>query len=278
MRYHVREWGDSTAPRLFMLHGWNDVSASFQFIVDELESDWHILAPDWRGFGLTQWNDSGIYWCPDYLADLEVLLRHYSPNEPARLLGHSLGSSIALIYAGVRPDRVKRVAALDAFSLPDVPHNKAPDKIAAWLDDCAREMLPRSYPDFDSLSHRMRQINPELRKDRADWLARQISWQREDGRVYLLHDPGHRRTIPYQLRLADSEACLKRITAQVLLLEPGNASLRHHLGATDAQQQSAKACVRNLRCERVERSGHNMHHDRPEIVAGLSEAFFLEPA
>src|SRR6187401_442452 len=69
LRYHVRTWGDARAPKMFMLHGWMDVSASFQFVVDELRHDWHVIAPDWRGFGLSEWSREG-YWFPDYIADL----------------------------------------------------------------------------------------------------------------------------------------------------------------------------------------------------------------
>src|SRR5690606_19020317 len=79
LRYHVRHWGDESAPMLVMLHGWMDVSASFQFVVDALQQDWHVIAPDWRGFGLTSYSSAGTYWYPDYLADLDAILRHYSP-------------------------------------------------------------------------------------------------------------------------------------------------------------------------------------------------------
>lgn len=108
-RYHLRIWGEDDAPTLVVLHGWGDVSASFQFVVDELPGNWRVVAPDWRGFGLTQWND-GPYWFPDYLADLDALLEHYSPNEPARIVGHSMGAIVASLYAGVRPERIARLA------------------------------------------------------------------------------------------------------------------------------------------------------------------------
>ncbi len=54
LRYHCRTWGDPAHPKLFLLHGWMDVSASFQFFVDALRGDWHAIAPDWRGYGLTR--------------------------------------------------------------------------------------------------------------------------------------------------------------------------------------------------------------------------------
>ncbi|MEO7760887.1 MAG: alpha/beta fold hydrolase, partial [Casimicrobiaceae bacterium] len=72
LRYHIRSWGDPAAPKLFMLHGWMDVSASFQFLVDALQKDWHVLAPDWRGYGLTEWPQDG-YWFQDYVGDLDAL-------------------------------------------------------------------------------------------------------------------------------------------------------------------------------------------------------------
>src|SRR5690606_37160511 len=74
LRYHVRRWGRPDAPALLMLHGWMDASASFQFLVDALEGDWQVYAPDWRGFGETAWSDAPSYWFPDYLADLDRLL------------------------------------------------------------------------------------------------------------------------------------------------------------------------------------------------------------
>src|SRR5690349_21173648 len=109
LRYHVRAWGEEGAPVLFMLHGWMDVSASFQFVVDALRGDWRVLAPDWRGYGLTDWTHADSYWYPDYLGDLEALLAHFQPREPATLVAHSMGGNVACIYAGTRPQRVRRL-------------------------------------------------------------------------------------------------------------------------------------------------------------------------
>ena len=96
IRLCVRHWGDADAPKLFMIHGWMDISASFQFVVDALTRDWHVIAPDMRGFGHSAWAQGG-YWFPDYLADLEALLDHYSPDAPVRLLGHSLGGNVTSV-------------------------------------------------------------------------------------------------------------------------------------------------------------------------------------
>ena len=120
LRYHVRTWGDTADPKLVLLHGWMDVSASFQFLVDALRRDWYVIAPDWRGFGLSEWAPDG-YWFPDYVADLDVLLRQLSPKAPVNLVGHSLGGNVAALYAGIRPARVARLVNLEGFGLPPSP-------------------------------------------------------------------------------------------------------------------------------------------------------------
>ena len=58
--YHVQEWGNaqSQLPPLVLAHGWMDVAASWQFMVDSFSPHFfeqrRILAADWRGYGLTQ--------------------------------------------------------------------------------------------------------------------------------------------------------------------------------------------------------------------------------
>ena len=111
LRYHVRHWGSADAPKLFLLHGWMDVSASFQFMVDCMEKDWHVIAPDWRGFGLTERSGADTYWFADYIGDLEAIVDHYSPDEAIRLVGHSMGANVSTSYAGVRPQRIGHFTA-----------------------------------------------------------------------------------------------------------------------------------------------------------------------
>ena len=102
--YVINEWGDATAPLIVYLHGWADTGSCFQFVADELASDWFVVAPDWRGFGRTS-SRSEAYWFPDYLADLDVILDEYSGGQPARLVGHSMGANVGSLYAGTMPEK-----------------------------------------------------------------------------------------------------------------------------------------------------------------------------
>ena len=117
---HVLQWGEPVPgqPPLVMMHGWMDVEASFQFVVDALQQERHVIAADWRGYGLTESSKTDNYWFADYLADLDFLLDHYSPDHPVDLLGHSMGGNVVMLYAGVRPGRIRRLINLEGFGMP----------------------------------------------------------------------------------------------------------------------------------------------------------------
>ena len=140
--YHVREWGDPAQPLVVMLHGWGDCSASFQFTVDAMSSNWHVIAPDWRGFGLSHFR-TDTYWFPDYVADLHALLSIYTPDAQANLLGHSMGANAAGLYAGVFPERVRAFINVEGFGLADSDPAAAPDNYRRWIE---RQVAARSNP------------------------------------------------------------------------------------------------------------------------------------
>ncbi len=162
LRYHIRAWGPADAPPAMLLHGWMDVSASFQFLADAMRSEWRLYAPDWRGFGLTEWTTAGSYWFPDYLADLDALLAHLSPHAPVALVGHSMGGNVACLYAGVRPERVAKLANLEGFGLTSVQAEEVPPRYARWLDELREEPRFLDYESFAALAQRLQTQNPRL--------------------------------------------------------------------------------------------------------------------
>jgi pimeloyl-ACP methyl ester carboxylesterase len=167
---HLREWGAHDAPRLFLLHGWMDVSASFAFMVDELQRDWHVIAPDWRGFGLSSWAAHG-YEFPDYFADLDALLERLSPDEPARVVGHSMGGNVLMAYSGLRPDRLSRIVSLEGFGGHRYDARRAPAHFVRWLDQQRKPASFRPYASLDDVARRLRKNNPRLTAARAAFLA-----------------------------------------------------------------------------------------------------------
>jgi pimeloyl-ACP methyl ester carboxylesterase len=272
-RVHVRIWGEANAPKLFMLHGWGDVSATFQFVVDALKQEWQVIAPDWRGFGLSQWND-GPYWYPEYLVDLEAILDHYSPNQPVQALGHSLGGNVLCIYAGVRPQRFKRIASLEGFGLPETGPDDAPQHYADWLDEVRGETRFRDYADYDELAARLQKDNARLTPERASYMARHLGQQGTDGRIMMAIDPAQRWRSPFRYRLDEAKACWKAVTAPILWVAARDSFVMKRFDGHEEEYAGRKACFHDLREVVLSDCGHNMHHEYPEKVAALIEEFF----
>lgn len=147
-----------------LLHGWMDAGAGFQFLVDALPTDWEVVAPDWRGFGKSEWA-SGTYYFPEYLADLDALLAHLSPAAPVWLVGHSMGGNVASLYAGIRPERVARLVSLEGLGLQPASPSAAPAHYRAWLAEQHDRRAPRTYADWASLIERLRRGNPASRRN-----------------------------------------------------------------------------------------------------------------
>ena len=280
LNYHVRTWGDEHHPKLFFLHGWMDVSASFQFLVDQLKGDWHIIAPDWRGYGesdsaagsaLNPASSPDTYWFPDYMADLDALLDHFSPLEPVNLVAHSMGGNIACLYAGVRPHRVAGLVNLEGYGMPDTQPDQAPRRYAKWMDEIKVGVSLRPYASIDKVIERLIKNNPRLPEDKARWLAGYWSKPVADGYA-LRADPAHKVSYPILYRVEEVLACWRLITAPVLLIESDAVDSFHQFTRNPAYRVRFEAFA-NFQAVTVPNAGHMLHHDQPKVVADLVESF-----
>jgi pimeloyl-ACP methyl ester carboxylesterase len=276
LRYHVRSWGPAAGRPVVFLHGWMDASASFQFVVDALARDWRILAPDWRGEGLTAWVASGTYNYPDYIADLDGLLEALHPGEPADIVGHSRGGNIASLYAGIRPERVRRVVNIEGFGLRARGADEAPAHYAHWLDQLRASPQARSYAGFAELAGQIRRHNPRLSAAQADFLSRHWGAERPDGQVTLRADPRLSRPTSLFFRLDEMLACWRQVAAPVLWIEATESTnrQRHHISGDD--YAARRAALSAARVELVPDAGHMVHLEQPEKLARLIEAFLDE--
>jgi pimeloyl-ACP methyl ester carboxylesterase len=275
---HVRHWGRAGAPKIFMLHGWMDVAASFQFVVDCLRGDWHVIAPDWRGFGLTERSGADTYWFPDYLADLEVILDHYAPGEAVNLLGHSMGGNIAGLYAGVRPARIGKLINLEGFGLSATKAGQAPGRFARWLDELKEPPTMRGYASLAEVAARLQKTNPRLPAARAAFLAGHWSAPDEAGQWQILGDPAHKMTGPLLYRVDEVLACWKQITAPVLWVEAEHTNMWLWMGPKEqarAEVDRRMSHLANVTPRMLPDAGHMLHHDQPELLARMIEEFLV---
>jgi pimeloyl-ACP methyl ester carboxylesterase len=280
LRHHVLQWGDTALatperPPLVMLHGWMDVAASFQFVVDELPTDRRVLALDWRGFGLSEAPDADCYWFPDYLGDLEAALDALSPGQPVDLLGHSMGANVAMIYAGVRPGRIRRLVNLEGFGMPETRPQDAPKRYAQWLDELKQPAQLRPYDSLAAVAERLRKTNPLLNEARAAWLAPHWSSRHDDGRWHILGDPAHKRTNPVLYQKAETLECWKRIAAPVMWVEGDRTDIARWWDGRypRADFEARLALVPRLERHALSPAGHMLHHDQPHALALLIERF-----
>ena len=256
---------------MVLLHGWMDVSASFQFLVDALRGEWDVYAPDWRGYGLTEWGRADCYWFPDYIADLDFLLDRIDPA-PINLVGHSLGGNVATLYAGVRPARIAKLVNLEGFGLPPTRPEDAPKRYARWLDELRERPGLRPYASFAELAQRLQQGNPRLSGSKAQFLAQH--WGKEaEGKVVLRGDPAHKIVNPVLYRYDEVRACWQSVTAPVLWVEGAQSDTPKRLQLSPAEIEERRAAFRDLRFASVANAGHMLHHDQPEAVARLLEDF-----
>ena len=268
--YQVSEWGDSSLPLLVLLHGWNDTGSSFQFFVDALQRDWFVIAPDWRGFGESRCRAQS-YWFPDYIADLDVLLNIYTPEDPARLVGHSMGANVGGLYAGVFPKRVAAFVNIEGFGLPESDPSNAPAHYRRWIETSRETQAYATYPDFAQLAGRIRKRSPRMSEDKARFVARLWAAAEDDGTVVLRADPAHRLPNAVQYRRAEARACWEKITAPVLVVKGAEsdffARAEKHAGPNEIDAFTAAESID------IPDAGHMVHFEQPAALAAAIEAF-----
>jgi pimeloyl-ACP methyl ester carboxylesterase len=286
LRHHLMCWGDPAAatpeaPLLVLVHGWMDVGASFQFAVDALRArpgfeHRPIVALDWRGFGLTENSGADNYWFADYLADLDFLIDELSPSAPIDLVGHSMGGNVVMLYAGLRPQRIRKLVNLEGFGMPDMPPDMAVKRYEEWFDALKKPSRLKDYATLDEVADRLKGTNPLLRDTHARWLAGH--WAHEVGGRWVLNaDPAHKRPQPLLYRLPEVLTFFRRISAPVLFVEGDQTLYFMFFNGEYSRDEfiERSKVVSNFTLQTIAGAGHMLHHDQPEELARVMADFLL---
>lgn len=269
--YHVNEWGEDDQPLIVFMHGWGDAGSTLQFVVDELSSGWHVVAPDWRGFGRTTCR-APSYWFPDYLADLDCLLAEYSPSAPVRLVGHSMGANVGGLYAGVMPERVSAIVNVEGFGLADSNPGDAPERYRAWLEQGRVGAAFGSFENFDKLARHICRRSPHMTTEQARFVAEAWARKGENG-LEIRADPAHKLPNAVLYRRAEAEACWRNVTAPVLLVAGAESKILEAIGDVLGETNQVMPfpdCRRLV----IEDAGHMVHFEAPQALAAAIEEFF----
>jgi len=270
VRHRLTWWGERTGTPIVLLHGFLDSGATWQFLADHLPASWTLVAPDWRGFGDTEWVPGG-YWFPDYFADLDILLDLLVPQNRARVIGHSMGANIAKMYGGIRPQRLQWLVNLEGLGLAATRPDEAPKRYAHWLEELREPFQPGRYASSAQLASILRMRNPRLTADVSEFIAK--AWSRPtDGAVVLRFDPRHRHVNPILYRREEAEACWARLEIPELLVT-GELSDHRARYAAYATEEQLHAMFEHLQIVTIPGTGHMMHHEDPQSVAKHIVAF-----
>ena len=225
------------------------------------------MAPDWRGFGRTNFR-APTYWFPDYVADLHHLLGIYTPDDSARLVGHSMGANIGSLYSGAVPERVRSFVNIEGFGLPDSDPTDAPGRYRRWLEEGSVEQRYSDYANFTELAEKIRKRSPEMSRAAAEFVAREWASLDDDGVVRICADPSHKLPNAVLYRRAEAEACWKQITAKTLLVTGGASNFAEQFGLSSLLPFPDAETVS------IDGAGHMIHFERSAELASEIDRFF----
>lgn len=273
LKLHYLDWGNEEKPLLLLVHGGRDHARSWDWVAAELRHDFHVIAPDLRGHGDSEWAVGSIYSLIDYVLDVAQLLKVVD-RFPVTIIGHSLGGSISLHYTGIYPDRVAKVVAIEGLgpspqmidSFKDTP---AHERMLQWvreMQSLARRR-PHHYATLDEAIVRMRDANPRLTEEQARHLTVHGAQREEDGSYRWKFDNFTRAVSPYLFNVADARDIWGRITCPTLLIR-GTESW-----ASDPSIDGRGAAFANARVVNVEGAGHWVHHDQLQVFLRTTRDF-----
>lgn len=114
LKLHYRDYsGPDERPPVLCLHGLTRNSRDFENLAGRLAGEWRVIAVDFRGRGLSDYDPvPSRYMPPIYAADVLQLLDEIDVDE-AVFVGTSLGGLVTMIVAAFAPQRIAGVVLND---------------------------------------------------------------------------------------------------------------------------------------------------------------------
>ncbi len=271
--YRVLEWlPDSPAKATaLLLHGYMDAGSTWDLVVPRLAAaGLRVLAPDLRGYGETgRVGAGGYYHFPDYIFDVADVIRAMAPATPLFLVGHSMGGTVATLYAGTFPEHVTKLALLEGVGPPDNPFELAPVRMRRWIDDVRAVRSrgeERAMASHDEALKRLKanhaSVDDDVLRERLPHLVRHappLAWK---------HDPLHKTASPMPFFAKTYMAFAKNVVCPTLFVEGGP------LGYHPPDEGERLAAFAQLERATLDGAGHMMHWTRPLELADILVDFW----
>jgi len=256
-------WGRPEDPLLLLLHGFLDQGAAWSLVAEKLSEDgFRVVAPDARGHGRSgHIGIGGTYHFTDYLVDLEGILTHLG-EAPVGLIGHSMGGTVASLYAGVRPDCAQNLVVVEGLGPVGDNHDTAVQRLETHLNQLQKPPHHPVYEDSQAAASRLTRFTPGIDPDLALSLAIRSTVSVEGG-VQWSWDPRHRArfAMPFLLdRFMDAIARIQLPTTLVY----GDSSWYQ-----SEDLPAREAALSYLVARKTLPGGHALHHDAPQELARI---------
>ncbi len=272
LRLTARVHGPADGIPVLALHGWLDNAASFEPLAPLLEGV-RLVALDLPGHGHSDHRPAGAhYHFIDYVEDV-LGAADALGWERFALLGHSLGGAVATFVAGACPERIARLALIEALGPLTEHPDETPRRLAHALDRMrARSDRPAwTYPTIEQAIE-ARQAAGGLDEAAARLLVERATVAVEGGGVQWRSDRRLRLPAPYRFTEDQVLALLRAIRAPTRLAV-GDRGLPPM--ARPALEQRV-AAIGDLTIDHLE-GHHHLHMETPRPVADALGPFLAAP-
>jgi pimeloyl-ACP methyl ester carboxylesterase len=260
LKLHYLDWGNSEAKHLLLIHGVQDHCHNWDWTSEKFCDDYHVVVPDLRGHGDSDWSRGSSYSNLDYVYDIAQLVDQEN-LDPVNIIAHSMGGTIACLFAGIFPEKVASLISVEGvggFWHQQQKDNHPQQRILDWLDT-TRNMAgrePRKYPTLSDAFQRMQKSNPHLSEERARHLTIHGSNRNEDGTYTWKFDNYTHSRSPTNIDYKDMARLWEKIECPTLLLN-AKQGFEHRTG-----QDGSDKYFHHSESIDIDNAGHWLHHDQ----------------
>jgi pimeloyl-ACP methyl ester carboxylesterase len=282
IRLHYASAGEKGKPLILFLHGFPEFWYEWEAQLTEFGNDYFAVAPDMRGYNLSDMPADVTAYRPKYIVeDLRLLAAHLGYQELV-MVAHDWGGAVAWSFAIALPQHLRKLIIINAphpylfwNALETDAQQRQASEYINWLRGSGSEGL-LAKDNFALLEGFLTGLGkiptpwftPEVRQKYHECWLRGLSGGINFYRASLLHPYAEEDEPPAKLEF-DPDDFHVRAPTRVIWGEQDTALLKTQLDGLDE-------FVADLKIERIPEGTHWIVHEQPERINQLIRGFLSE--